>query len=54
MTNTAKEEREAIVAWLRSDNGPVPGYTMDLHDADDIADAIERGEHIKEQTNDQS
>jgi hypothetical protein len=41
MNDTEKQ----IVAWLRSDDGPVPGYTMDLHDAGDIADAIERGDY---------
>ena len=39
-----EDERARIVAWLRND--AVPGYTMDLHDANDLAAAIERGEHI--------
>jgi hypothetical protein len=35
-----KAERDRIVAWLLSDDNPYP-------DAYDIADEIERGEHLK-------
>ncbi len=42
-STAAAAERARIVAWLRA-GGPMPKYTMDLHDAGDIADAIERGE----------
>lgn len=40
------QERAGIVAWLRdtSERGPKPGYIMDLHDANDLADAIGRHE----------
>jgi len=38
------EERAAVVAWLRSQS------QLTLYEAtpDDVADAIERGEHVKE------
>lgn len=38
--NAAKAERDRIVAWLLNDDNPYP-------DAYDIADEIERGEHLK-------
>ena len=43
----AREERQNVVAWLRE-----AAYTT-LYDARawDVADAIERGEHVKEVAN---
>ena len=49
MTNPstpARVERAAVVAWLRSDRGQRVGY---FKLTDGLADAIERGEHHKEQ-----
>lgn len=40
------KERAGIVAWLRdtSERGPKPRHILDLHDANDLADAIEHHE----------
>ena len=42
----AREERQNVVAWLRSQS------QLTLYEAtpDDVADAIERGDHVKEVT----
>ena len=46
---TAEQERTAVVAWLRGDAGfrMVPG---NMAYCDYYADAIERGEHCREET----
>jgi hypothetical protein len=40
----AREERQNVVAWLRAQS------QLTLYEAtpDDVADAIERGDHVKE------
>jgi hypothetical protein len=42
----AREERQNVVAWLRAQS------QLTLYEAtpDDVADAIERGDHVKEVT----
>ena len=44
MEDSAREERQNVVAWLRAQS------QLTLYEAtpDDVADAIERGEHVKE------
>lgn len=42
---TDKEEREAIVRWLREQGEHYWGDGVNIYD--DAADAIERGEHHK-------
>ncbi len=47
MTLTSEEERAAIVAWLRGETETDytdPQYDIGLN----LADAIERGDHLKE------
>jgi len=41
---SAREERQNVVAWLRAQSH------LTLYEAtpDDVADAIERGDHVKE------
>ena len=44
MEDSANEERQKVVAWLRAQS------QLTLYEAtpDDVADAIERGDHVKE------
>jgi len=44
--NGAREERQNVVAWLRAQ----AYLTLYESTPDDVADAIERGEHVKAET----
>ncbi len=46
-------EREAIVAWLRGEAPRISTYYEDMRDqyVHDLADAIERGDHLTPERN---
>jgi hypothetical protein len=47
---TAEQERAAIVAWLQRIDTVFSGMPCPFKSFADVADAIERGAHLKEQS----